>query len=99
MQGGPHTNKAFLDDSQLEALLRDLVLKSIAAGSVGALCLTGLGLGALPVLQAYLDRTTDVQSVALFAALGSAPLLSLRASCLKAVCSSFHFSRTFRRSI
>jgi hypothetical protein len=64
----------FLPDAQLGALMSSLVSKSVAAGSIGALPLTGLGLDALPLLQAYLDRTADVQSVALLSARGSAAL-------------------------
>jgi len=65
----------FLPDTQLRSLLRRLVTVARDAGSLGALSLTGLGPSAVPLLQAYLDRTADVQSVVLLCAHGPASLL------------------------
>ena len=65
----------FLPDAQLYALIRRLIRSSCRAGSIGALCLTGLSVKAVPLMQSYVDRTADVQSVVLMCASGPATLL------------------------
>ena len=60
----------FLPNHTLQSLLRKLVQRAITAGSISALCLTGLSpSAAVPLLQAYIDRTSDVQSAVLLAAM------------------------------
>ena len=65
----------FLQDVPLGTLLRKLVARATASGAINALCLTGLGVAAVPLLQSYIDRTSDVQSVALLASRGPPALL------------------------
>jgi hypothetical protein len=61
----------FLDDPQLEICLRNLDARAVSAGALAGLSLCGLTEAALPLLQAYIDRTCDVQTAA--ALLLSAP--------------------------
>jgi hypothetical protein len=65
----------FLPDAQLRALVRKLVAAASLNGSLASLCLTGLGTHTLQLLQSYLDRTSDVQTVALLCANGPPALL------------------------
>ena len=65
----------FLPDAQLHGLLRKLVSHATSSGSISALCLTGLSVSAVPLLQAYIDRTSDVQSAVLLASKGPPTLL------------------------
>lgn len=52
----------FLMDDQLEALMHKLAKLAASQGSLSGLCLYGLTETALPLLQAYIDRTCDVQT-------------------------------------
>jgi hypothetical protein len=61
----------FLDDQQLEACLRKLNARAVSAGALAGLSFCGLTENVLPLLQAYIDRTCDVQTAA--ALLLSAP--------------------------
>lgn len=61
----------FLDDQQLQACLRKLNARAVSAGALAGLSFCGLTEAALPLLQAYIDRTCDVQTAA--ALLLSAP--------------------------
>ena len=65
----------FLPNHTLQSLLRKLVQRAVVAGSISALCLTGLSQNAVPLLQAYIDRTSDVQSVVLLTSRGPPSLL------------------------
>ena len=65
----------FLPDPQLGSLLRKLVASATELGSLGALCLTGLGTSSVRLLQAYIDRTADVQTAVLLCAKGTTPAL------------------------
>jgi len=54
----------FLSDEQLHALFRRLEHAAAAGGSLAGLCFGGLTEAALPLLQAHVDRTCDVQTAA-----------------------------------
>ena len=62
---------------QLRELVKRLITAATRSGSIGALSLVGLTVSAVPLLQSYLDRTADVQSVVLLCANGPAPLLQV----------------------
>eukprot|EP00808_Paulinella_micropora_P021905 g29164.t1 len=57
----------FLPDRELARYVRKCAQLHSDTGTLDGLVLTGLGPAAIPLLQAYLDRTADVQTVALLA--------------------------------
>jgi hypothetical protein len=58
----------FLEDEALVSYLDSMESEAIAAGSLEGLLLLGLTEKALPLLQAYVDTTADVQTAALLLA-------------------------------
>jgi len=58
----------FLEDDAVSAYLRRLTERALAHGDIEGIVLTGLTVGGMAVLQSYVDRTGDVQTVAILAA-------------------------------
>jgi hypothetical protein len=58
----------FLDDKALTSYLRRTVERACSHGDIDALIVTGLTPAGLRVLQAYVDRTGDVQTAAILSA-------------------------------
>ena len=67
----------FLPDEPLRAFLARLEGQCIARGALAGLALTGMTESALPLLQAYADRTADVQTLSLLILSASPGLLAL----------------------
>lgn len=59
----------YIDDEQLTFILRDLCRTEVAEGGLEGLLLTGVNSKSLDLLQAYVDRTADVQTAALISSL------------------------------
>ncbi|KAI0093092.1 hypothetical protein BDY19DRAFT_883102 [Irpex rosettiformis] len=59
----------FLGDAELTAYLRRIVQRGVHDGDIETLLVSGLTPQGMDILQAYLDTSGDVQTVALFAAL------------------------------
>ncbi|XP_037961202.1 GATOR complex protein MIOS [Teleopsis dalmanni] len=57
----------YLSESKLSEFVKQQIQKSIERGDLNGLLLTGESLDGINILQAYLDRTFDVQTVALIA--------------------------------
>ncbi|XP_017480098.1 PREDICTED: WD repeat-containing protein mio isoform X3 [Rhagoletis zephyria] len=57
----------YLSESKLADYVKQLIQKSIESGDLNGLLLTGESLDGINILQAYLDLTSDVQTVALIA--------------------------------
>ncbi|XP_011214207.1 GATOR complex protein MIOS [Bactrocera dorsalis] len=57
----------YLSESKLSDYVKQLIQKSIENGDLNGLLLTGESLDGINILQAYLDATSDVQTVALIA--------------------------------
>ena len=57
----------YLSESKLSDYVKQLIQKSIENGDLNGLLLTGESLDGINILQAYLDSTSDVQTVALIA--------------------------------
>lgn len=62
----------FLGDKELTTYLRRIVQTGVHEGDIETLLVSGLTPQGMDILQAYLDTTGDVQTVALFAALNPA---------------------------
>ncbi|EDQ85593.1 uncharacterized protein MONBRDRAFT_29084 [Monosiga brevicollis MX1] len=58
----------YLNDEALEQSIKDITAEVTASGQLDGLLLTGASENGLTILQSYLDRTGDVQSVFLIAA-------------------------------
>ena len=61
----------FLDDEELTSYLDHLEESALKSGALQGLLLSGLTERSLPLLQAFVDRTADVQTGALLSALVS----------------------------
>ncbi|XP_067625308.1 GATOR2 complex protein MIOS-like [Eurosta solidaginis] len=57
----------YLSETKLSDYVKELIQKSIENGDLNGLLLTGESLDGINILQAYLDLTSDVQTVALIA--------------------------------
>ncbi|XP_026277027.1 GATOR complex protein MIOS-B [Frankliniella occidentalis] len=65
----------FLSDVKLSEYLRNLTAKLTDEGDLGGILLTGTTLECIPLLQRFLDRTGDIQSISFIAARAFPPHL------------------------
>ncbi|BFZ63774.1 hypothetical protein YB2330_004906 [Saitoella coloradoensis] len=61
----------FLDDRRLGHYLDDVTQDIVKVGDLSGLCLTGLTVSCLDLVQAYVDKTSDVQTAAMIVSYGS----------------------------